>query len=109
MTSPERLALLENLHAEWMDSKTTDQRRVEIALEVQGYAVEEMPESKCIHCKKAGVYLPYEYALIEGHVYSHEGMEDYTNITRVCEYCFDKMCAEADPTDADIPAVGPRD
>lgn len=109
MTTTDRLVILDNLHAEFMDAKTTDRRRVEIALEVQSYAAEEMPESKCLDCGKNGIYLPYGYALIQGHCYSHDGMIEYTSISRFCEYCFDKMCAAGDPDDESIPAVGPRD
>jgi hypothetical protein len=108
MTSPERLALLENMKAEFYDDKTNDERRVELLLQVQEWAAEEMPKSKCRDCKKPGVYIPWQYALVEGHCYSHNGMTDYITITGVCEYCFDKMCATGDPDDDSIPAVGPR-
>lgn len=96
MTSPERIAQLNALSAEFYASATTRERRVEIATLVRDWAEEEMPESRCLNCHHAGVDLPYDEALIEGHCYSPDGVRDYTHITRVCEYCFDRMLPEED-------------
>lgn len=39
-------------------------------------------------------YLPYDHALIPGHVYSHEGLREMQRISGSCEWCFDKAFAE---------------
>lgn len=109
MTSVERKKELGVLHKEFYTEDTTDTRRVEILLKVQSFAAEEMPESKCRYCGKPGIAVEYDYALVEGHCYSPEGMQDYQSITKVCEYCFDKACGHLDPDDTSIPKVGPRD
>lgn len=108
MATKERMQELGALQVEFDREATTDERRVEILLKVQVWAAEEQPESHCVICKKNGLYIPYDYALIEGHCYSEAGMQEYTRISKVCEYCFDKMHKDFDPDDDDIPEVGPR-
>lgn len=108
MTSPERFAELQKMRREFYENSTTDKRRVEILTQVRTWAEEELPQSRCVNCKRGGIDVPYEYALIEGHCYSEAGSRDYQRITNTCEYCFDKMCKEADPEDDSIPLVGPR-
>jgi hypothetical protein len=44
-------------------------------------------------------YLPYDHALIPGHVYSEMGLREMQRISGSCEWCFDK--AFADPEDDD--------
>jgi hypothetical protein len=44
----------------------------------------------CINCKEPFFWYEWERALIPGHVYSHSGREE-VRISKVCEYCFDKM------------------
>jgi hypothetical protein len=91
VTSIERLDELTRMHEEFIAMATTEERRAEILTKMRGFAEEEMPESRCIQCKHTGFYAPYSYALIEGHCYSHDGMVDYTRITMMCEFCFDKI------------------
>lgn len=107
-TAAERLSALQTYRREFYEDATTDERRVEILTIIRGWAEEEMPESKCISCGHAGIGIPYEYALIEGHCYSEAGEKDYQSITKQCEYCFDKWCGSVSPDNDSVPAVGPR-
>src|SRR4051812_9137793 len=47
----------------------------------------------CSRCKKKIVYVPYAYALGEGHVYSTAGRAE-VQISHFCEYCFDLVTKE---------------
>lgn len=91
MTSQERLLELDTMRKVFESKDTTDERRAEILTKMQGWAEEEMPESRCVDCKRGGVYAPYTHALIPGHCYSYDGMVDYTRITKMCEFCFDNL------------------
>jgi len=82
---------LTKLRAEWEASATTEERRTEIAGEVQTLAADK--SRTCLHCKKEIVYLPHHTALIEGHVYSLDGYTE-VSITGLCEFCFDRITAE---------------
>lgn len=108
MTTKDRLKKLEGLQHDFYLDDISDEHRVRILKQIQVWAHEEQPESHCVICKKNGLYIPYDYALIEGHCYSEDGMREYTGISKVCEYCFDKMHKDFDPDDDDIPEVGPR-
>lgn len=94
MTTLERKAVLDQMSAEFYDPATNRDRRVVIAMQVRDWAEEEMPESRCLHCHRGGIYLPWDEALIEGHCYSEDGMTDYTRITKICEFCFDRLFGE---------------
>jgi hypothetical protein len=96
MTSRERLKELNTLRVEFERSNTTEDRRKEILEQVQKWADGEIPEATCMNCKKTVIYIPYGYALIEGHIYSSEGMDEYRYISKCCEFCFDKMFEEDD-------------
>jgi hypothetical protein len=39
-------------------------------------------------------YTPFGKAFCEGHIYSDEGREEFTRISGLCEYCFDKLMDE---------------
>lgn len=43
---------------------------------------------------------PGKYAEGKGHVYSPEGLEE-VRISSTCEYCFDELFGEPDPSDED--------
>lgn len=105
----DRTAELNEARKMFYEDETTDEQRVQILLMMREFAKIDMPDSQCVSCKQPGLGVPYEYALIEGHCYSDAGMRDYTMITRMCEYCFDRDCKFADPDDDTIPAVGPRE
>lgn len=85
--------ILDGLRTEWEKQETTDERRAEIATEVQNMA--EGQSMACMRCKKMCVYLPHDHALIQGHVYSHDGLAEY-QITKLCEFCFDEVTKEPD-------------
>jgi hypothetical protein len=55
---------------------------------------------KCIEGGEYVFYYGYEKALIPGHIYSEDGLNEY-HISRCCEYHFDEMFAEDEdpPTD----------
>ena len=107
MTSIERLARLQEMKVEFEDKATTDQRRVELLTQVRDWAEDEIPESRCRQCGHSGICIIYDYALIEGHCYSASGIREYQSLSKICEYCFDKM--HKTPGDDSVPDVGPRD
>lgn len=86
----ERHDQLRLMQQEFEDENTTDDRRVEILTLMRSFAEQEMPDATCIYCKQVGIYAPYTHALIEGHCYTQDGVRDFTRITGVCEFCFDK-------------------
>ena len=52
-------------------------------------------ESHCVYCKKLGYYYPADKAYAPGHCYSEAGMRKYTSISKVCEWCFDRLFDES--------------
>lgn len=94
MTAPDVLATLRELEQQFNDPNATDEIRKTIVEQVRVYSELELHE-RCLVCKRGGVYIPYHKALIEGHCYSENGVKDYTRITGVCEFCFDKMHEES--------------
>ena len=84
------------LEAEFNRRSTTWGRRVEIATMLQGGANEAQMGRRCPRCNNFPFYAPHDEALIEGHVYSHDGMVEATQITGYCEYCFDLITKEPD-------------
>jgi len=91
MTAQDRIELLTAMGEEFESPKTSDDRRIELLITLRNFAEEEMPESKCVYCHQTGFHAPYTEALIEGHCYSPAGVSEYAMITKVCEYCFDKL------------------
>lgn len=90
MTSPDRISELAQMAKEFDEETTSEERRVELVTALRDFAEEELPDSRCVHCHRGGFSVPYTHALIEGHCYSPAGVADYTRITKVCEFCFDK-------------------
>lgn len=84
---------LPELHKEFDDEITTDERRTEIVQEVQEIAKEDGYRRTCVFCRQLVVYLPYDHALAKGHVYSEAGVQE-VDITGVCEWCFDDVTKE---------------
>lgn len=95
--TPEQAEHLQALQDEFYADETEHERRVAILLELRPMAAEMMPESRCIFCKQPGLDVPWDEALVEGHCYSPEGVRDYTAITKVCEFCFDKVHEQPPP------------
>lgn len=84
------------LRNEFETSTTTRERRIEILTLVREGADEAKMGRPCPRCKHHSFYAPHDEALIEGHVYSHDGMVEATQITGYCEFCFDLITAEPD-------------
>lgn len=83
----------EELQLEFESSLTTRERRVEILTMLQEGADETKYLRPCPNCKHVPFHAPWHEALIEGHVYSQDGLREL-NITGYCEYCFDEITAE---------------
>jgi hypothetical protein len=84
------------LQAEFDRASTPRERRVEILTMLQEGANEAQMGRRCPRCKNFSFYAPHTEALIEGHVYSHDGMIEATQITGYCEFCFDLVTQEPD-------------
>lgn len=81
--------------SEWFEAET-DEERVDIFKRVQ--AVAALPESNprfCINDGEVVVYVPFSHGVAPGHIYSTEGYREF-NISRCCEYHFDKMFKDED-------------
>ena len=83
------------LQDEFEMESTTRSRRVELLELVRDGANEVEMGSPCPRCKNYMFYAPHDEALIEGHVYSREGLAD-VRITGYCEFCFDLITVEPD-------------
>jgi len=78
---------------EFEDRATTRERRIELLTLVQEGADETKMGRPCPMCKHYPFFAPHDEALIEGHVYSHDGVAEI-RITGYCEFCFDRITAE---------------
>lgn len=83
------------LRLEFETSTTTRERRIELLTLVREGANEAKVGRPCPRCKNYPFFAPYDEALIEGHVYSHDGVAEI-RITGYCEFCFDLITAEPD-------------
>jgi len=81
------------LRLEFETSTTTRERRIELLTLVREGANEAKQRHRCPMCKNYLFYAPHDEALIEGHVYSPEGLAEI-GITGLCEFCFDRVTAE---------------
>lgn len=86
------------LRVEFEEPATTRERRVEILTLMRAGANESTMGSPCPMCKNFLFYAPHDEALIEGHVYSTDGLAEI-QITGYCEFCFDKITEEPDDED----------
>lgn len=86
------------LQVEFEKRDTTDERRVEILTLVREGADEAKMGPVCPKCKHYSFFAPHDEALIEGHVYSRDGMAEI-RITGYCEFCFDLITAEPEDED----------
>ena len=81
------------LRLEFETRETSRERRVELLTLVREGANEAKMGRPCPMCKNYPFFAPHDEALIEGHVYSHDGVAEI-RITGYCEFCFDKITAE---------------
>jgi len=86
------------LQQEFEDRATTRERRIELLTLVQEGANEAKMGRPCPSCKNYPFFAPYDEALIEGHVYSHDGVSEI-RITGYCEWCFDLITQEPEEDD----------
>lgn len=83
------------LQAEFENPDTEEARRVEILTLLRDGADEAQMGPKCPRCRHYSFHAPYDYALIEGHIYSDAGAAE-VYITGYCEFCFDEITEEPD-------------
>ena len=83
------------LKDEFENENTTRERRVELLTFLQEAADEAKQLRPCPRCKHHLFYAPHNEALVEGHVYSQDGMAEIS-ITGYCEFCFDLVTEEPD-------------
>lgn len=95
------------LQVEFDDRATTDERRVELLTLLREAADEVKMGSPCPKCKHIPFYAPHDEPLIEGHVYSRDGLQEI-RITGYCEFCFDLITAEPDEEEPDYDDIYPR-
>jgi hypothetical protein len=91
MTDEQRLAL----QHEFENRDTPRERKVEILTLMRDGADEAKMGRPCPKCKHHPFFAPHDEALLEGHVYSHDGLAEI-RITGYCEFCFDLITAEPD-------------
>lgn len=73
------------------DAAALEELRVELA-QLQEAATKQGTTKRCIDGEYM-VYLPYERALVPGHIYSEDGIRE-ARISGSCEYHFDRMFDE---------------
>lgn len=81
------------IREEFYTEGTTRERQAEILGYMRDGANEAKMGRPCPRCKNYPFHAPYDEALIEGHVYSHEGLAEL-RITGYCEFCFDLVTVE---------------
>ena len=91
LTEVERARVREQFY----NPETTREKRIELLTMMQNSADEVKMGRQCPRCKHFPFYAPHDEALIEGHVYSEEGMAEI-GITGYCEFCFDLVTKEPD-------------
>ncbi len=94
MTDEERL----ELQREFERRDTTRERRIELLTFLQEGSDEAKMGPVCPNCKHYPFYAPHDEALLEGHVYSRDGLAE-RRITGLCEFCFDLITVEAEEED----------
>lgn len=94
MSMDEKMAL----QSEFEDRATTRERRIKLLTLVREGADEAKMGRPCPMCKHYPFFAPHDEALIEGHVYSHDGVAEI-RITGYCEFCFDRITAEPEEGD----------
>jgi hypothetical protein len=92
------------VRAQFNNPETTDERRTDLLRLIQTSADEARMGRQCPRCKHFPYFAPHDKALLEGHVYSDDGMAEI-GITGYCEFCFDLITAEPDEEE---PTLGER-
>lgn len=89
----------EEMQSIFNNPTTTDETRKELLKELQRRSIENDPTKTCRFSEEKEVvfFAEWEEALIPGHIYSKEGLEEY-RISQTCEYHFDKWCDDANGT-----------
>jgi hypothetical protein len=88
------------LRREFETDTTTHERKVTILTLVREGANEAQIGLPCPMCKNYLFFAPHDEALIEGHVYSNDGLREI-RITGYCEFCFDRVTAEPEEEEED--------
>lgn len=83
------------VRAQFYDPETTQERRIDLIRMIQNSADEAKMGRQCPRCKHYPYFVPHDEALLEGHVYSDDGMAEI-GITGYCEFCFDLITKEPD-------------
>lgn len=86
------------LQDEFNSEGTTRERRAEILGYLRDGANEAQMGRQCPRCKNYPFFATHDEALIEGHVYSGDGVREL-QITGYCEFCFDLVTQEPDEED----------
>lgn len=85
----------DRLRLEFENRDTTHERRVELLIMLQEGADETKYLPPCHNCGHVPFYAPHDEGLVEGHVYSRDGLSEI-RLSGLCEYCFDRITAEPD-------------
>ena len=85
-------AVSAQMRDEFYLENTTDERRIDILKWLQERALEDNANT-CTYCHKPVLGVMFAKPLIEGHIYSEDGVREY-GITFMCEWCFDKVTKE---------------
>jgi hypothetical protein len=88
------------LKAEFEAEGTPRERLIELLTLLQEGSNEAKIGRPCPRCKNYPFYAPNDEALIEGHVYSRDGLAEI-RITGYCEFCFDLVTAEPEEEEED--------
>lgn len=91
----------EALRDEFEGDNTTRERRIEILTLLQEGSDEAEMGRPCPNCGHHPFYAPHDEPLIEGHVYSRDGLAEI-RITGYCEFCFDLITAEPVEEDDEV-------
>ena len=95
--SPDEKAVVQQ---EFENENTTRERRIELLTLLKEAADESEMGSPCPRCKHYPFFAPHDEALIEGHVYSNEGIAEF-RISGYCEFCFDLVTQEPDENEGE--------
>lgn len=84
-----------------MESQPYENAMVQYQQLIAEAEANERYQNRCTFCKKKVVYIPFREAVGEGHIYSDAGRDEF-GITRLCEWCFDKVTKEPEIEDGPI-------
>lgn len=96
------------MRIEFETDGTSKERRMQLLTELQAIAIEDpanQPARRCGACQQALIHVPYSEALVKGHIYSREGLEE-VRITGLCEHCFDEFTLVDEEKTSVMPLAG---